>query len=225
MLVVAGLLFLALATYTPTDPSANTVGGYAATTRSGLGARLGARLAHRARLLRMGVWRAPLRFSCVEKRGRLGIRFVGERTSQILAENFGGMDKLVSATREQLQSAEEVGPRVAEAIYQFFREPRNLELLEKLRAAGLQFEYAVKDKRGGPLAGLTFVLTGSLVGLSRDEAKRRIEAAGGKVLSSVTKKTSFVVVGDEPGSKLEKALSLGIPVIDEDRLISMITGR
>ncbi|HEY3839967.1 MAG TPA: NAD-dependent DNA ligase LigA [Bryobacteraceae bacterium] len=154
----------------------------------------------------------------------LGIRFVGERTSQILAETFGGLDKMAAATREQLQNAQEVGPRVAEAIFQFFREPRNLELLEKLRAAGLQFEYAVKDKRGGPLNGLTFVLTGSLVGLSRDEAKRRIEAAGGKVLSAVTKKTSFVVVGDEPGTKLDKALSLGIPVIDEDRLLSMITG-
>jgi DNA ligase (NAD+) len=154
----------------------------------------------------------------------LGIRFVGERTSQILAETFGGMDKLAAATREQLQSAEEVGPRVAEAIYQFFREPRNLELIEKLRSAGLQFDHAVKEKKNGPLIGLTFVLTGSLVGLSRDEAKRKIESAGGKVLTSVTKKTSFVVVGDEPGSKLEKALSLGIPVIDEDRLLSMISG-
>jgi DNA ligase (NAD+) len=154
----------------------------------------------------------------------LGIRFVGERTSQILAETFGSLDKMASATREQLQGAQEVGPRVAEAIYQFFREPRNLELLEKMRAAGLQFEYAIKDKKGGPLNGLTFVLTGSLAGLSRDEAKRRIEAAGGKVLASVTKKTSFVVVGDEPGTKLDKALALGIPVIDEDRLLSMITG-
>ena len=155
----------------------------------------------------------------------LGIRFVGERTSQILAETFGGMDKLAAATREQLQSAEEEGPRVAEAIFQFFREPRNLELLDKLRAAGLQFEYARREKKEGPLVGLTFVLTGSLNGLSRDEAKRRIEMAGGKVLGSVTKKTSYVVVGEEPGSKLDKALSLGIPVIDEERLLSMITGR
>ena len=155
----------------------------------------------------------------------LGIRFVGERTSQILAETFGGLDKLAAATREQLQAAEEVGPRVAEAIFQFFREPRNLELLEKLRGAGLQFDYATKEKKSGPLAGLTFVLTGSLTGLSRDEAKHRIEAAGGKVLASVTRRTSFVVVGDEPGSKLDKALSLGIPVIDEDRLLSMIAER
>jgi len=154
----------------------------------------------------------------------LGIRFVGERTSQILAETFGSLDKVAAATREQLQAAEEVGPRVAEAIFQFFREPQNLQLIEKLRGAGLQFEHAVKEKKNGPLAGLTFVLTGSLAGLSRDEAKRRIEAAGGKVLASVTKKTSFVVVGDEPGSKLDKALSLGIPVIDEDRLLSMIAG-
>lgn len=155
----------------------------------------------------------------------LGIRFVGERTSQILAEKFGSLDKIAVASREQLQAAEEVGPRVAEAIYQFFREPRNLELIEKLRGAGLQFEQVTKERRTGPLAGLTFVLTGSLTGLSRDEAKQRIEAAGGKVLSSVTRKTSFVVVGDEPGSKLDKAISLGIPVIDEDRLLSMIAGR
>jgi DNA ligase (NAD+) len=155
----------------------------------------------------------------------LGIRFVGERTSQILAETFASMDKLATATREQLQSAEEVGPRVAEAIFQFFREPRNLELIEKLRSAGLQFEHALKERKSGPLAGLTFVLTGSLVGLSRDEAKRRIEAAGGKVQSSVSRKTSYVVVGDEPGSKLDKALSMGIPVIDEDRLLSLIAGR
>ena len=155
----------------------------------------------------------------------LGIRFVGERTSQILAETFGSLDKLATATREQLQAAEEVGPRVAESIFQFFREPRNQELLDKLRAAGLQFEGASKDKGSGTLTGLSFVLTGSLAGLSRDEAKRRIEAAGGKVLASVTRKTSFVVVGDEPGSKLEKALSMGIPVIDEERLMSMISGR
>lgn len=152
----------------------------------------------------------------------LGIRFVGERTSQILAETFGSLDKLAAATREQLQVANEVGPRVAEAIYQFFREPRNLELLEKLRGAGLQFEFATKEKTTGPLSGLTFVLTGSLTGLTRDEARDRIEAAGGKVLSSVTKKTSYVVVGDEPGSKLDKARSLGIPVIDAEKLMSMI---
>jgi DNA ligase (NAD+) len=155
----------------------------------------------------------------------LGIRFVGERTSQILAETFGSLDKISTATREQLQAANEVGPRVAEAIYQFFREPHNRELLDKLRAAGLQFECATREKGAGPLTGLSFVLTGSLTGLSRDEAKRRIEAAGGKVLASVTRKTSFVVVGDEPGSKLEKALSMGIPVIDEEKLLSMISGR
>ena len=156
----------------------------------------------------------------------LGIRFVGERTSQILAETFGSLDKLAIATREQLQAAEEVGPRVAEALYQFFHEPRNMELIEKLRAAGLNFEFSTtRQKKTGHLAGLTFVLTGALTGLSREEAKQRIESAGGKVLSSVTKKTNFVVVGDEPGSKLDKALSLGIPVIDEDRLLSMIAGR
>jgi DNA ligase (NAD+) len=152
----------------------------------------------------------------------LGIRFVGERTSQILAEAFGSLDRVSHATREQLQAAEEVGPRVAEAIYQFFREPRNLELVEKLRAAGLNFDFVVKELRGGPLTGLTFVLTGSLSGISREEAKRRIETAGGKVTASVTKKTSFVVAGDDPGSKLDKAKTLGIAVIDEKKLMSMI---
>ena len=155
----------------------------------------------------------------------LGIRFVGERTSQILAESLGSLDRLAAATREQLQAAEEVGPRVAESIYQFFREPHNQELLEKLRAAGLQFEGSVRNRGSGPLTGLSFVLTGSLAALTRDEAKRRIEAAGGKVLATVTKKTSFVVVGEEPGSKLNKALSMGIPVIDEEKLLSMISGR
>jgi len=155
----------------------------------------------------------------------LGIRFVGERTSQILAETFGSLDRLAEATREQLQGAEEVGPRVAESIYQFFREPHNEELLEKLRAAGLKFEGSIGERTSGPLTGLSFVLTGALAALTREEAKRRIEAAGGKVLSSVTRKTSFVVVGEEAGSKLDKALSMGIPVIDEERLLGMISGR
>jgi DNA ligase (NAD+) len=154
----------------------------------------------------------------------LGIRFVGERTAQILAETFGSLEKLAYASREQLQMAEEVGPRVAEAIFQFFREPRNLELVEKLRAAGLNFELAVREKKSGPLSGLTFVLTGSLNGLSREEAKRQIQMAGGKVLSAVTKNTNYVVAGEEPGSKLEKAKSLGIPVIDAKKLMAMIMG-
>jgi DNA ligase (NAD+) len=152
----------------------------------------------------------------------LGIRFVGERTATFLAEEFGGLDKIAVAHLDELQKAEEVGPKVAESIYQFFREPRNQDLVERLRSAGLQFDYRVRRRLGGPLAGLTFVLTGALPGLSREEARQRIEAAGGKVSTAVSKKTSFVVAGEEPGSKLDKARELGVEVIDEKRLIDLL---
>jgi len=152
----------------------------------------------------------------------LGIRFVGERTALFLAEEFGDLDKIASAHLDELQKAEEVGPKVAESIYQFFREPRNQDLVERLRSAGLQFEYRVRRRPAGPLAGLTFVLTGALPGLSREEARQRIEAAGGKVGTAVSKKTSFVVAGEEPGSKLDKARELGVEVIDEKRLIDLL---
>src|SRR5579871_766446 len=151
----------------------------------------------------------------------LGIRFVGERTAVFLAEAFGSMDKIANATMEDLQKAEEVGPKVAESIRQFFREPRNRELVERLREAGLGFEYQQKKKAAGPLAGMTFVLTGTLPNLSRDDAKALIETAGGKVSGSVSRKTSFVVAGDDAGSKLDKARTLGVEVIDELRLLEM----
>lgn len=153
----------------------------------------------------------------------LGIRFVGERTALFLAEEFGELDRIAAAKPEELQGAEEVGPKVAESIYEFFREPRNQELVERLRAAGLQFEYKTRRRHGGPLAGLTFVLTGTLA-MSREEAKQRIESAGGKVAGSVSKKTDFVVAGDDPGSKLEKARELGVEIIDETRLIALLDG-
>ena len=154
----------------------------------------------------------------------LGIRFVGERTAELLAEHFGTMAKLAGATIEELQAAEEVGPRVAESIHVFFREPRNQKLLERLRKAGLSFEYTVREKREGPLTGLTFVITGTLAGMSRDDAKRLIEAAGGKVVAAVTRKTSYLLAGDEAGSKLEKAQSLNIPVIGQEDLADLIAG-
>ncbi len=155
----------------------------------------------------------------------LGIPFVGERTAQILADTFGSLDRIAEADEERLQQAEEVGPKVARSIYQFFREPHNRELVERLRKAGLRFEQEVTKKEGGPLAGLTFVLTGTLPHLTREEAKARIEAAGGKVAGSVSRKTSYVVAGAEAGSKLEKARELGIPVIDEAKLLEMTGGR
>jgi DNA ligase (NAD+) len=141
----------------------------------------------------------------------------------LLAEEFGSLDKIANASAEELQNAGEVGPKIAESILLFFREIRNRELVEKLRDAGLQFDYEVnKRRKGGPLAGLTFVLTGTLAGLSRDEAKHRIEVAGGKVSAAVSKKTSFVVAGEESGSKLERAVALGIPVIDEEKLLALL---
>ena len=151
----------------------------------------------------------------------LGIRFVGERTALFLAEEFGELDRIATVSADELQKAEEVGPKVAESIYQFFREPRNQELVERLRSAGLQFEYKTRRRHGGPLSGLTFVLTGT-INMSREEAKQRIEAAGGKVSGSVSKKTDFVVAGDDPGSKLDKARELGIEVIDEAKLLELL---
>jgi DNA ligase (NAD+) len=152
----------------------------------------------------------------------LGIRFVGERTAVFLSEAFGSMDRIAAAGVEQLQRAEEVGPRVAESIFQFFREPRNRDLVERLRAVGLQFTYQSTRPKGGPLKGCTFVLTGAFPNLSREEAKTRIETAGGKVASAVSRKTTYVVAGDEAGSKLGKARELGIRVITEQQLLDLI---
>jgi len=152
----------------------------------------------------------------------LGIRFVGERTAVFLAEAFGSMDRIAAASLEELQQAEEVGPKVAESILQFFREPRNQELVERLCAAGLQFTCESARPKSGPLQGVTFVLTGALPRLSRDEAKRLIEAAGGKVTGSVSKKTGYIVCGEDPGSKLAKAQELGVPVLNERQLLELI---
>ena len=152
----------------------------------------------------------------------LGIPFVGERTAQILAETFGSLDAIAEASEETLQQAEEVGPKVSESIRQFFHERRNRELVEKLREAGLTFTHAIRKKKEGALTGKTFVLTGTLPNLAREEAKSRIEAAGGKVTGSVSKKTDYVVAGDDPGSKLAKATELGVPVISELELVAML---
>src|SRR5450755_752663 len=129
----------------------------------------------------------------------LGIRFVGVRTAVFLAEAFGGMDRIAAASVDELQRAEEVGPKVAESVYQFFHEPHNRELIERLRAAGLKFEYESKRKKAGALAGLTFVLTGTMPTLSREDATRLIEAAAGKVTGSVSRKTNYVVAGEDAG--------------------------
>ncbi len=147
----------------------------------------------------------------------LGIRFVGERTAQFLAEHFGALDELVKAGEEELQQVEEVGPRIAKSIVEFFAEPKNRELVDELRAAGLTLR-GKKKERGTKLAGKTFVLTGTLANYSRDEAKKLIEDAGGKVMGSVSKKTDYVVAGADAGSKLDKATELGVTVIEEKEM-------
>ena len=144
----------------------------------------------------------------------LGIRMVGERTAQFLAEHFGAIDALETASEEELQQVEEVGPRIAKSIVEFFAEPKNRELVDELRAAGLTLR-GKKKERGTKLADKTFVLTGTLATYSRDEAKKMIEDAGGKVAGSVSKKTDYVVAGADAGSKLDKAKELGVAVIDE----------
>jgi DNA ligase (NAD+) len=153
----------------------------------------------------------------------LGIRFIGERTAQLLAEEFGDMDALMAASAEDLERVNEVGPRVAQAIREFFDEAKNRELVERLRAAGLTFT-AEKRKKSSQLDGLTFVLTGTLPALTREDAKAKIEAAGGRVSGSVSKKTHYVVAGEDAGSKLEKARELGVKVVDEAGLLELLRG-
>jgi DNA ligase (NAD+) len=153
----------------------------------------------------------------------LGIPFVGERTAQILADTFGSIDAIASADLETLQQADEVGPKVAASIHDFFAEERNRALVEQLRKAGLTFTQEIRKRaEPGPLSGKSIVLTGTLPNLSREEAKERIEAAGGKVPGSVSKKTDYVVAGEDAGSKLDKARALGVPVIDEPALLAML---
>ena len=154
----------------------------------------------------------------------LGIRFVGERTAQVLADRFLSIDALVAASTEELQEVDDVGPRVAEAVRDFFGEPKNRDLIAQLRAAGLQFEQDAVEKAGNRLEGLTFVLTGTLPTMSREQAKQLIEQHGGSVTSSVSKKTDHVVAGEAAGSKLAKAEKLGVSVIDEGELLRRMEG-
>ena len=151
----------------------------------------------------------------------LGIRFVGERTAELLAEEFGSLEEVEKASSEELERVEEVGPRIAQAIVEFFAQPANVALVKSLKDAGVLMT-AERKVRSTQLTGLTFVLTGTLPTLTRDEAKRRIEAAGGKTAGSVSKKTSYLVAGEEAGSKLDKARELGVPVLDEAALLGLL---
>ncbi len=153
----------------------------------------------------------------------LGIRFVGERTAELLAQEFGTIEALMAASAEELERVEEIGPRISQAILEFFADKENRNLVKRLQDAGVDMT-AEKKQRSTQLAGLTFVLTGTLPNLTREDAKEKIEAAGGKTAGSVSKKTSYVVAGEEAGSKLDKARELKVPVIDEAGLLAMLAG-
>ncbi|MBV9573765.1 MAG: NAD-dependent DNA ligase LigA, partial [Acidobacteriales bacterium] len=151
----------------------------------------------------------------------LGIRFVGARTSQFLAEHFGSMEALADATPAELEAVNEVGPRIAKSIAEFFEEPKNRALVKELRNLGVTMA-GQKTERGTKLAGKTFVLTGTLSRYSRDQAKKMIEDAGGKVAGSVSKKTDYVIAGTDAGSKLDKANQLGVKVLDENGMEQLL---
>ncbi len=152
----------------------------------------------------------------------LGIPFVGERTAQLLAEHFGSLDKLDEASREELIEVEEIGPKVAGSIVDFFGEKQTHKLLEKLRRAALPFQRQRPKKKGNRLEGKTCVLTGTLEKWTRDQVRELIEAQGGRVAASVSKKTDYVVAGAEPGSKLDKAKKLGVPTLDEKQFAKLV---
>lgn len=152
----------------------------------------------------------------------LGIRHVGERTAQLLADHFGSMEELEKAPQAELEQVHEVGPQIAESIHHFFHEDQNRELVRRLEKHGLTMKAAVQRERLPQVfAGKIFVITGTLDGMTRDEATAMVEQRGGRVTSSVSKKTDFVVAGKDPGSKLDKAQALGVAVIDETALRKM----
>jgi len=155
----------------------------------------------------------------------LGIRFVGERTGQLLAEHFGSIAALAEATEEQLTEVPEVGPAVAASIAEFFSERANRNVIDRLRAAGVNPKHEHMTPRSTRLAGNTFVFTGALARRSREEAGAQVVANGGKVSSSVSKKTSYVVVGADPGSKFDQAKSLGVTILSEDQFDALLEGK
>jgi DNA ligase (NAD+) len=154
----------------------------------------------------------------------LGIRHVGERGGRILADHFGSLDALAAASQEELSAIRDIGKIMATSIHEWFHLEENLGLLERLRTAGVNFRQAGNVTKAKTFSGKQFVLTGKLEGLSREQAQELIEAHGGRVTSSVSKKTDFVVAGSDAGSKLEKAQTLGISILDEAEFTRLLAG-
>ncbi|HTZ00332.1 MAG TPA: helix-hairpin-helix domain-containing protein, partial [Rhodocyclaceae bacterium] len=152
----------------------------------------------------------------------LGIRNVGEATAKDLARHFGSLEKLIAADEAALETVPDIGPVVAASIRRFFAEPHNIEVIDRLLDAGVRPAEEAGRAADLPLLGRTFVLTGTLSSLTRDEAKELIEARGGKVAGSVSKKTDYVVAGAEAGSKLEKAQALGVTILDESQFKELL---
>ncbi len=151
----------------------------------------------------------------------LGIRHVGESTAEALAQEFGSIHELANAAPDRLQQVADVGPEIARSIVDFFSRPANKDLVDRLEQAGVEMR-AERKERTSQLAGLTFVLTGTLPTMTRDEAKEMIEAAGGKTAGSVSRNTNYVVAGEDAGSKRTKADELGVPVLDEAGLLRLL---
>jgi DNA ligase (NAD+) len=154
----------------------------------------------------------------------LGIRHVGEATAKALAEHFGAVPPLLDAPVDEITRVKDVGPEVAKAIRAYFDKPRNREVVQELLALGVT-PAPPEASKGGPFEGKTVVLTGSLAGMSREQAKEEVEQRGGKVSGSVSRKTDFVVAGEDSGSKLKKAQELGVKVLDEAAFLALLGPR